>query len=99
MINTSNEYKSMIRGHRKFLPKATLQLANGTILYLVDEDKDIMMPGIEIDDGVSEPGAFKIGTAKINSCAIRLNNYSGKFDNYDFTGAVVTPYTGLQLSS
>jgi len=97
MINTSNEYKSIIRGHRKFIPKATLELSDGTVLDLIAND--IMMPGIEIEDGVSISNAFTIGAAKSNICTIKLNNYSGKFDNYDFTDAIITPYIGLQLSS
>lgn len=94
MINTSNEYKSLIRRNRKFIPKASLTLADSTVLNL--EPGDIMQGGLKIEDSVGDKVA--LGTAIINKCSLTLNNFSGKFNAYDFSGAVTRPYVGLQLS-
>lgn len=95
MINTSNEYKQLIRKNRTFLPKASLILADNTVLNLVPAD--IMQGGIKIDDSVGEK--VSLGTAIINKCTLTLNNFSGKFDSYNFAGAVARPQIGLQLSN
>lgn len=94
MINTSNEYKQLIRKNRTFLPKTSLTLGDSTILNLTPAD--IMLGGIKIDDSVGEKVA--LGSAIINKCTLTLNNFSGKFDAYNFSGAVVRPQIGLQLS-
>lgn len=97
MINTSNEYKQKIRQNRIFEPIATITLADATVLNLVKSD--FMENGITISDGVSESGKFTIGSAIINSLTLVLNNFSGKFDLYDFDGAVIRPSIGLKLST
>lgn len=94
MINTSNEYKAMIRRNRVFIPKATIILADATSLQI--PPKDIMSGGLKIEDSVGEK--VSLGTAVINKCSLTLNNFTGKYDAYDFTGAVIRPYVGLQLS-
>jgi hypothetical protein len=94
MINTSNEYKSRIRKNRKFFKISPLILANGTALNLVDSD--FINDGFRIDDSVGEKVA--LGTVVINKCTYYLNNFSGKFNSYDFTDAVLRPQSGLQLS-
>ena len=94
MINTSREYKNRIRKSRTFIPRATITLADSTVLNL-DKD-DIMQNGLRVDDSVGEKIA--LGTVNINKCTLILNNFKGKFDTYDFTGAVIRPYSGLQLS-
>lgn len=94
MINTSREYKNRIRKSRTFIPRATITLSDSTLLTL-DKD-DIMQNGLRIDDSVGEKIA--LGTVNINKCTLILNNFKGKFDTYDFTGAVIRPYSGLQLS-
>lgn len=94
MINTSNEYKSMIRRNRTFIPKATITLTDSTVLNLTKDD--IMQGGLRIDDSVGEK--ISIGTAIINKSTLTLNNFSGKFSDYDFNNAVIRPYSGLQLS-
>lgn len=97
MINTSNEYKAKIRKNRLFIPKATVVLSNGTVLNL--DKKDLMLSGIKIQDSTSRNGSFDLGSAVINQLTITLNNFQSKFSSYDFDGAVIIPYVGLQLSS
>jgi hypothetical protein len=95
LINTSNEYKRLIRRNRVFIPKANLDLYDSTSIEL--EPSDIMQGGIKIDDSVGEK--VSLGTAIINKCTTTLNNFSGKFDSYDFSGSLIRPYIGLQLSA
>ncbi len=95
MINTSDEYRQLIRRNRTFLSKASLTLSDSTTLNLAPAD--IMQGGIKIDDSVGEK--VTLGSATINKCTITLNNFSGKFDTYNFTGAIVRPQIGLQLSN
>jgi len=97
MVNTSTEYQNKISGDRKFYLYADITLSDGTVLNL--DDTDIMQGGMEFEDAVSGTEYFQVGAAIINKNTITLNNYKGKFDNYDFTDATVVPYVGLQLSS
>ena len=94
MINTSNEYKQRIRRNRVFIPKATITLADSTVLQITADD--IMQGGLKIDDRVGDK--VSLGSANINKCSLTLKNFSGKFDTYNFTGAVIRPHTGLQMS-
>jgi hypothetical protein len=94
LINTSNEYKQRIRRNRVFIPKATITLADSTVLQIAADD--IMQGGLKIDDRVGDK--VSLGSANINKCSLTLKNFSGKFDTYNFSGAVIRPHTGLQLS-
>lgn len=102
MINTSNEYKKYIADSvnstlsRDFRAKADIELADGTVLTITEED--IVVGGLKINDATSSNNSFQIGSAIINQCTLMLNNIGGKFDQYDFTDAVIRPYIGLKLS-
>lgn len=96
MINTSNSYQSLIyTSGRKFCAKATITLKDNTILNL--DDKDIMQGGVIIDDAVSPPNSFEIGSAIIGKLTLILNNLNGAFDNYDFDNALIFVQIGLTL--
>jgi len=96
MINTSNEYRKTIMEERQFRLKATLTFRDGTIFNL--EDKDIFQNGMTFDEATSDKNSFQIGYAYIGCHKLVLDNFDGKFDDYDFSGATVVPYVGLQLS-
>lgn len=96
-INVSNEYKEYIKNQRKFHGKAQITLANGTILNLSDED--FMSGGIAIEDSTSSTSSFDIGSVIINQLTLKLNNTEDKFSLYDFNGASILPYVGLELSN
>ena len=102
MVNVSNEYKKYIYDTadsdlpRNFTAKATIVLADSTVLDITEAD--IVENGLKINDGTSNGGSFQIGAAKINQCTLMLNNIEHKFDAYDFTDAVIMPYIGLNLS-
>lgn len=102
MINTSNEYKKYIADSinstlsRDFTAMADIELADNTVLNVTE--KDIVLGGLKIDDSTSPSNSFQIGTAIINQCTLMLNNIGGKFNQYDFTDAIIRPYIGLKLS-
>ncbi|WP_310603467.1 hypothetical protein [Anaerosporobacter sp.] len=96
-INVSNEYKEYIKNQRRFHGKAQITLANGTILNLTDED--FMSGGIAIEDATSGTSSFDIGSVIINQLTLKLNNTEDKFSLYDFNGASILPYVGLELSN
>ncbi|WP_343248254.1 hypothetical protein [Diplocloster hominis] len=97
MINTSMQYRqALYEDHRVFLSKATIELADGTILSL--PPSHIMQGGIKISDAVSGSGSFDIGSAIINKLTLNINNMYDTYSNYNFSDAVITVFIGLQLS-
>ena len=64
-----------------------------SVPYLTNEN--IWIDGFEIDDAVSADNVFQIGTAIINQCKVVINNIYDEYSAYDFTGAVVVPYIGM----
>jgi len=102
MINTSNEFRKYIVDSvdstlsRDFRAKADITLADGTVLTITEED--IVVGGLKINDATSSNNSFQIGSAIINQCTLMLNNIGGKFDQYDFTDAIIRPSIGLKLS-
>ncbi len=96
MINTSNSYQGLIyTSGRKFYAKAIITLKDETVLNL--DDKDIIQGGVIIDDAVSQPNSFEIGSAVIGKLTLILNNLNGVFDNYDFDKALIFIQIGLLL--
>lgn len=96
MINTSNEYRSLIFEERTLYHQAIITLGNGTVLTV--DDSQLAEGGIKIEDGVSSSGKLDIGSAIINKATIILNNFYDEFSDYDFLDAQVRIKIGLQLS-
>lgn len=97
MVNTSLEYrKALYEDKRSFVPKVNILLSNGTVLEL--SGSQIMQGGVKIDDGVSSPGSFDIGSAVIGKLTLNINNMQDEYSTYDFTDAVATVFAGLQLA-
>ena len=61
------------------------------------ENEDIWTDSFSIEDAVSGTGSFDIGAAIINKLTLGINNIYEAYSGYDFTGAVVIPYVGLEL--
>jgi len=98
MINVSSEFKrALLSDQRVFSNKATITLLDGTVLNI--GSNDIMQGSVKYSDSVSSSGNFDIGTAIINSYEVKLQNMYEKFSMYDFDGATVIPFVGLELSS
>ena len=98
MVNTSLEYrKALYEDKRSFVPKVNILLSNGTVLEL--SGSQIMQGGVKIDDGVSSPGSFDIGSAVIGKLTLNINNMQDEYSDYNFTDAIVTVFVGLKLES
>ena len=94
MINTSNEYKTVIKGARNMYADVSIVFRDGTKLP-VDQDG---LWGLSIEDNVSGTDSFDVGSAIINQLTLKLDNTDERYDAYDFDGAKITVKTGLQLS-
>ena len=97
MLSTSFEFRNKIANSSNTLFKATLTLADETEVELVGDD--VMMGTASFSDAVSSNGSFDVGAAIINQFEIELNNYDGRFDEYDFTDSVIKPYIGVELDA
>lgn len=98
MINVSNEFKQhMSEDDRKFLIYLDIVLSDGTALPTL-ENPDIWEGGFKIDDGVTPSNQFTVGSCIINKLTVTLNNIYDKFTAYDFAGAAITVYMGLELA-
>ena len=95
MLSTSSAFKRRIAENSKVELKATLTLADETVISLTGED--FAMGGFSITQATSSMGGFDIGAAVIGTCDVTLTNYDERFDPYDFTGATLEPYVGVTL--
>ena len=91
MISTSAKWKQWSAEHGTFHIKA--ELDNGTKLNLTDED--FMLGSVSITDSVSGMGAFNVGGVITNSFNATLNNFGGKFNNYNLAGATIDVKFGI----
>lgn len=96
MINTSNEYKKVMKGSRNYIVELRIQFADGTTMKV--ENDRIVNNSLKLEDAVSNNGSFDIGAAIINQLKVSLFNGDGYFDDYDFEGALIQPYIGIILS-
>ena len=81
-INNSDGYVLEVQG---------VELENPTELT----GSGIWEDGLKIEDAVSADGVFQIGGAIINQATLVINNIYDAYSEYDFTGAHVVLYTGL----
>lgn len=94
MINTSNEYKTVIKGARNMYADVSIVFRDGTKLP-VDQDG---LWGLSIEDNVSGTDSFDVGSAIINQLTLKLDNTDERYNAYNFDGAKITVKIGLQLS-
>ena len=94
MINVSKEFKEKIK-YGRFLLYLTITLADGTVLNL--DDSNIWEGGFKIDEGVTESGAFTIGSCIINKMTVVLYDEDEKLSRRVFDRAQVMPYIGMEL--
>ncbi len=96
MITVSDKYKkSYENGNRNFQVNSTLTLSDGTVLPITNSC--LWSGGFVIEDSVSEDSVFQIGSAIINQCTIILNNIYDDYTDYDFYGATLKIFVGLQF--
>lgn len=95
MLSTSWAYRIKIAQDTRCLVKATLRLADGTVHELTGEE--IMGNTVAFSHATSSSGSFDIGAAVIGSFRCTLRNNDSQFDDFDFTGATITPYIGMEF--
>jgi hypothetical protein len=95
MIPTSDTYQKVAAKTPLWHGKATVILENGVVLHLTNSN--LLDGGIDIEDSASNQGEFNVGSANAGQLVLIIDNRDGDFTNYDFTGATIIPYVGLQL--
>lgn len=65
---------------------------------LTVENDAIWEGGFKIEDAVSSDNEFQIGSAIVNKLSVTLNNIYDDFSEYDFDGAVVVAYIGININ-
>lgn len=91
MITTSQAWKEYSRDVGIFHIKAVID--NGTQMTLTDED--FMQGSVNITDSISGMSDFTVGAVITNSFNATLNNFSGKFNNYNLAGASISVQFGI----
>lgn len=94
MIKTTAAYKEAIKKNRIFHHEVNINFADQTSIPVGDVD----LFAFQLLDATSNTGSFDIGSAIAQQLLLKLNNVDGKFDNHDFSDAVITAKIGLELS-
>lgn len=94
MIKTTTAYKEAIKKNRIFHHKVNIKFADQTNMTVDDID----LFTFQLSDATSNKNSFDIGSAIAQQLSLKLNNVDGKFDNHDFSDAVITAKIGLELS-
>lgn len=79
----------------QYLKYVDITLTDGTVLNLTNSE--LWSNGFSFDDSVSSDNSFDIGSAIINTFTLSINNFNGEYSDYDFDGAEVVCYIGLEL--
>jgi len=103
MVTVSKGFhKALGDYNRKYHTKVHITLADGTLVHIGNladiPEEYIWQNGIEIEDAVSQEDDLQIGAAICNKAVITLNNIYSTFDEYNFEGAKVEPYVGLEVN-
>lgn len=96
MRDISDRFKNeQNNDNRNYLKYADITLTDGTVINLTNAD--FWSNGMKFEDSVSDDNAFNIGSANINTLNLSINNFDGKYTDYDFTDATVICYVGIEL--
>ena len=97
MRNLSSRWKEKVKNGMDvhYLKYADITLTDGTVLNLTNAD--LWQNGMTFEDSVSGDSSFDIGSAIINVLTLSINNFEGQYFDYDFEGAEVICYVGLQI--
>lgn len=97
MRKLSNRWKEKVKNGMdvQYLKYADITLTDGTVLNLTSAN--LWQNGLSFEDSVSGDSSFDIGSAIINVLNLSINNFDGEYSDYDFEGAEVICYVGLQI--
>lgn len=99
MRKLSNRWKEKVKTGMdvQYLKYADITLTDGTVLNLTSAD--LWQNGLSFEDSVSSDSSFDIGSAIVNVLDLSINNFNGEYSGYDFEGAEVVTYVGLELDN
>ena len=99
MRKLSNRWKEKVKNGMdvQYLKYADITLTDGTVLNLTSAN--LWQNGMEFEDSVSNDSRFDICSAIINVLNLSINNFDGEYSDYDFEGAEVICYVGLQIEN
>ena len=99
MRKLSNRWKEKVKNGMdvQYLKYADITLTDGTVLNLTSAN--LWQNGLSFEDSVSSDSTFDIGSAIVNVLDLSINNFNGKYSGYDFEGAEVVAYVGLELDN
>lgn len=99
MRKLSNRWKEKVKNGMdvQYLKYVDITLTDGTVLNLTSAN--LWQNGMEFEDSVSNDSSFDIGSAIINVLNLSINNFDGEYSDYDFEGAEVICYVGLQIEN
>ena len=97
MRNLSSNWKEKVKRGMdvQYLKYADITLTDGTVLNLTSAD--LWANGFSFEDSVSNDSSFDIGSAIINVLNLSINNFDGEYSDYDFEGAEVICYVGMEF--
>ena len=94
MRNISSAFRrALTNDKRDYQNRLRFTLADNTVFDV--RNNKLWDDGLQIEDAVSNDNSFQIGAAIINQCKIVLNNIYHDFSEYNFDGAKIVVYTGL----
>ena len=97
MRNLSSNWKEKVKNGMdvQYLKYADITLTDGTVLNLTSAN--LWANGFSFEDSVSNDSSFDIGSAIINVLNLSINNFDGEYSDYDFEGAEVICYVGMEF--
>ena len=97
MRKLSNRWKEKVKNGMdvQYLKYADITLTDGTVLNLTSAD--LWANGFSFEDSVSNDSSFDIGSTIINVLTLSINNFDGQYSDYDFDGAEVICYVGMEF--
>ena len=90
---TSAFLRALANDKRDYQNRLVITLADNTEIEI--DNSRIWDNGVNIQDSVSANDVLQIGAAIINQGTFTINNIYDDYSEYDFDGAVVVAYTGL----
>lgn len=96
MRNLSSAWKEKVKNGTdvRYLKYVDITLKDGTEISLTNAD--LWQDGFSFEDAVSSDNSFDIGSTIINTLTISINDFEKKYADYDFEGAEVVCYIGLE---
>lgn len=79
----------------QYIKYADITLKDGTVLNLTSAD--LWANGFSFEDSVSGDSSFDIGSTIINVLTLSINNFDGKYSDYDFDRSEVICYVGMEF--